>query len=102
MGLTEPTLYPLPLFSSKGGRQGFQKIVDSTTYLHLQLLVVFYNLQQNHHKSTTENISFQCFISTKLHFPFHKLQKYPSYKESVYKLWIFLRVFPQFCEFRDD
>ena len=84
MGLTEPTPYPLPLFSSKGGRQGFQKILDSTTYLHLQLLVVFYNLQQNHHKYTTENmVSFQCFSYTKPHFP---LQKYPSYKESVYKL----------------
>ena len=55
--------------------------------IHLQLLVVFYNLQQNHHESTTENmVSFQCVSYTKPHFPLHKLQKYPSYKESVYKL----------------
>ena len=34
--------------------------------------------------------SFHCFSYTKLHFPLHKCQKYPSYKESVYELWIFL------------
>ena len=38
-------------------------------------------------------VSFQWFIYTKPHFPLHKLQKYPSYKESVYKLWIFLESF---------
>ena len=47
-------------------------------------------------------VSFQCFCYTKPYFPLHKLQKYPSYKESVYKLWIFLEFFPQFCEFRDN
>ena len=63
--------------------------------LHLQLLLVFYNLQKNHPKYTSGNMgSFQCFSYTKPYFPL--------LKHWVHKLWIFLRDFPQFSEIRDS
>ena len=43
-------------------------------------------------------VTFQCFTYTKPYFPLHKLQKYPSHKESVYKLKVQEEEVPHFSQ----